>query len=191
MYRWFSNHSERSGWGRFIFRRDRRGVRIHPGLAHPAGDIPPPRWALGITTFPLLVRALDLGTGHLLGSPSTGMYFRPGHAGSFPPALGCSTWAWGFCSGGWRLRFPGNAVVNFCLLGGSWGMVTHLVRRCARDREQAAALQGAAPAAAVIFAIIRVSCCTGASFSLLRCSCSRVGMPYNARGSIFTTDKDR
>jgi hypothetical protein len=51
------------------------------------------------------------------------------------------------------LRNRGNAVVNFCLLGGLWGMLTHVFAVSIGIVSKPPALQGAAPAAAVIFAI--------------------------------------
>jgi hypothetical protein len=51
------------------------------------------------------------------------------------------------------LRLPGNAVANFCLLGGLWGMITHLFAVSIGIVNKPPVLQGAAPAAAVIFAI--------------------------------------
>jgi hypothetical protein len=51
------------------------------------------------------------------------------------------------------LRWRGNAVVNFCLLGGLWGLITHLIAVSIGIVTKPPALQGAAPAAAVIFAI--------------------------------------
>jgi hypothetical protein len=51
------------------------------------------------------------------------------------------------------LRLRGNAVVNFCLLGGLWGMITHLIAVYLGIVNKPPVLQGAAPAAAVIIAI--------------------------------------
>jgi hypothetical protein len=51
------------------------------------------------------------------------------------------------------LRLPGNAVVNFSLLGGLWGMITHLIAVSIGIVSKPPVLQGAAPAAAVIMAI--------------------------------------
>jgi hypothetical protein len=51
------------------------------------------------------------------------------------------------------LRLRGNAVANFCLLGGLWGMITHLFAVSIGIVNKPPALQGAAPAAAVIIAI--------------------------------------
>ena len=51
------------------------------------------------------------------------------------------------------VRLRGNAVVNFCLLGGLWGMITHLFAVSIGIVSKPPALQGAAPVAAVVFAI--------------------------------------
>ena len=51
------------------------------------------------------------------------------------------------------LRFGGNALINFCLLGGLWGMLTHLLGVYLGIVNKPPALQGAAPAAAVVFAV--------------------------------------
>ena len=51
------------------------------------------------------------------------------------------------------LRLPGNAVANFCLLGGLWGMITHLFAVAIGIVNKPPVLQSAAPAAAVIIAI--------------------------------------
>jgi hypothetical protein len=51
------------------------------------------------------------------------------------------------------VRLRGNAVVNFCLLGGLWGMITHLFAVSIGIVTKPLVLQGAAPVAAVIIAI--------------------------------------
>jgi hypothetical protein len=51
------------------------------------------------------------------------------------------------------VRLRGNAVVNFCLFGGLWGMITHLFAVSIGIVTKPPVLQGAAPAATVIFAI--------------------------------------
>jgi hypothetical protein len=52
------------------------------------------------------------------------------------------------------LRIPGIPVVSYCLLGGLWGMITHLNAIRSGILEKPPLLQGADPAAAVVFAII-------------------------------------
>ncbi len=51
------------------------------------------------------------------------------------------------------LRIPGRSVVNYCLLGGLWGALTHMwaISRGILDRPPM--LQGASPVAAVVFPI--------------------------------------
>ena len=51
------------------------------------------------------------------------------------------------------VRLRGNAVVNFCLLGGSWGMITHLIAVSIGIVSKPPPLQGASPVVAVVFAI--------------------------------------
>lgn len=51
------------------------------------------------------------------------------------------------------LRLRGNPVLNFCLLGGLWGMLTHLMAVSLGIVSRPPVLQGAAPEAAVIIAI--------------------------------------
>jgi hypothetical protein len=51
------------------------------------------------------------------------------------------------------LRLHGNPVLNFCLLGGLWGMITHLIAVACGIVSKPPPLQGAAPVAAVIIAI--------------------------------------
>jgi hypothetical protein len=50
------------------------------------------------------------------------------------------------------LRLPGNAVVNFCLLGGLWGMITHIWAVARGLVEKPPMLQGVNPVAAVVIA---------------------------------------
>jgi len=51
------------------------------------------------------------------------------------------------------VRLRGNPVVNFCLLGGLWGMITHLLAISQGILSRPPVLQTAAPVAAVIIAI--------------------------------------
>ncbi|MFZ2098771.1 MAG: hypothetical protein WAV05_19225 [Anaerolineales bacterium] len=51
------------------------------------------------------------------------------------------------------LRLRGNVVVNFCLFGGLWGMITHLFAVSIGIVSKPPVLQGAAPVAAVVIAI--------------------------------------
>jgi hypothetical protein len=55
----------------------------------------------------------------------------------------------------WRIAFrlPGNAVINFCILGGSWGMITHLWAIYRGILDKPPMLQGCSPAAAVVLAV--------------------------------------
>jgi hypothetical protein len=51
------------------------------------------------------------------------------------------------------LRFPGNPVVSFCLLGGLWGMITHVWAVYLGIVDKPPMLQGVAAAAAVVVAV--------------------------------------
>jgi hypothetical protein len=57
--------------------------------------------------------------------------------------------AWAF----WRLalRLPGRPVVNYCLLGGVWGSLTHVWAIYRGILEKPPMLRGASPVAAVVF----------------------------------------
>jgi len=59
--------------------------------------------------------------------------------------------AWGF----WHLALliPGRGVVNYCLLGGLWGALTHLWAISRGILDKPPMLQGASPVAAVVFPI--------------------------------------
>ena len=50
------------------------------------------------------------------------------------------------------LRLPGHPVVNFCLLGGLWGMITHVWAVFMGIVDKPPMLQGAAATAAVVIA---------------------------------------
>jgi hypothetical protein len=51
------------------------------------------------------------------------------------------------------LRLHGNPVFSFCLLGGLWGMITHLLAVSLGIVTKPPVLQGAAPLAAIVIAI--------------------------------------
>lgn len=70
-----------------------------------------------------------------------------------PPVYGLLFAAVGLVFWWLALRLPGNAVINFCILGGLWGMTTHLwaVYRGIVDRPPM--LQGADPVAAIVIAV--------------------------------------
>ena len=70
-----------------------------------------------------------------------------------PPAFGLLYAGICLLIWGLALRLHGRAVVNFCLLGGLWGMITHLLAVSIGIVSKPPPLQGAAPAAAVIIAI--------------------------------------
>ena len=51
------------------------------------------------------------------------------------------------------LRIPGRAVVNYCLLGGLWGALTHMWAISRGILDKPPMLQGASPVATVVFPI--------------------------------------
>jgi hypothetical protein len=69
-----------------------------------------------------------------------------------PPVYGLLFAAVGLVFWWLALRLPGNAVATFCLLGGLWGMITHIwaVTRGLVDKPPM--LQGVDPVAAVVIA---------------------------------------
>lgn len=70
-----------------------------------------------------------------------------------PPVYGVLFAAVGWLFYSLALRLPGNPVVNLCLLGGLWGMITHIwaIHRGILDKPPM--LQGASPVAAAIMPI--------------------------------------
>ncbi len=72
--------------------------------------------------------------------------------GIIPPAYG--TLFAGVCLLFWwlALRLRGNPVLTFCLLGGLWGIITHLMAIALGIVSKPPVLQGAAPQAAIIIA---------------------------------------
>lgn len=70
-----------------------------------------------------------------------------------PPAYGLLFAGVGLLSWWLALRMPGNPVLGFCLLGGLWGMITHLWAVFLGIVDKPPMLQGATPAGAVIMAV--------------------------------------
>lgn len=69
-----------------------------------------------------------------------------------PPVYGLLFGAIGLFFWWLSFRLHTNAVVTFCLLGGVWGIATHLMAICRGIMTKPPMLQGASPAAAVIIA---------------------------------------
>jgi hypothetical protein len=89
-----------------------------------------------------------------------------------PPIYGLLFAAVGLLFWWLALRLPGNAVINFCILGGLWGMISHLWAVYRGIVEKPPMLQGASPMAAVIVAIFEFIfywCISLSVASLLRC----------------------
>jgi hypothetical protein len=81
-------------------------------------------------------------------------YFFPEWSRWFiPPVYGLLFSAAGLLFWWIALKLPGNAVINFCLLGGFWGMITHLWAIHRGILEKPPLLQGASSVAAVVIAI--------------------------------------
>jgi len=81
-------------------------------------------------------------------------YFFPEWSRWFiPPLYGLLFSAAGLLFWWIALKLPGNAAINFCLLGGFWGMMTHLWAEYRGLLEKPPMLQGASPVAAVVIAI--------------------------------------
>ena len=75
------------------------------------------------------------------------------------------------------LRLPGKTVITFCLLGGSWGMITHLWAIYRGILVKPPMLQDASPVAAVVIAIFEFMfywCITLSIASLLQHSRKRL-----------------
>jgi hypothetical protein len=110
------------------------------------------KWALGITTAIFWCALWTWGL--VIFWDSIYRYVFPVWAHwLIPPTFGL-LYA-GICLLFWwlALRLPGNAVANFWFLGGLWGMITHLFAVSIGIVNKPPVLQGAAPTAAVIFAI--------------------------------------
>jgi len=70
-----------------------------------------------------------------------------------PPAYGLLFAAVGLVFWWLALRCPGNAVVGFCLLGGLWGMITHIWAVYRGIVDKPPMLQGVDPVAAIVVAV--------------------------------------
>ena len=120
--------------------------RIHPATFRRL------KWVLGITTAIFWSSLWTWGLVNFWDSiyryvfPAWAHWFIPPTFGLLYAGISVLFW--------WlALHFRGNAVVNFCLLGGLWGMLTHLLAVFLGIVNKPPILQGAAPVAAVIFAI--------------------------------------
>jgi ABC-type branched-subunit amino acid transport system permease subunit len=110
------------------------------------------KWVLGITTAIFWSSLWTWGLVNFWDSiyryvfPDWAHWFIPPVFGLLYACIGVLFW--------WlALRLRGNAVMNFCLLGGLWGMLTHLLAVYLGIVNKPPILQGASPVAAVIFAI--------------------------------------
>ena len=109
------------------------------------------KWTLGITTAILFSAIWTWGFVNFWDSvyryvfPSWAHWVIPPIFGLLYAGISLLIW--------WRaVRLHGNAVVNFCLLGGLWGMITHLFAVSVGIVRKPPALQGAAPVAVVVIA---------------------------------------
>ena len=146
------------------------------------------RWALGITSF-LFWCALWTWGLVTFWEPIYRYVFPAWARWLIPPSFGLLYTGMGLLFRRLALRFPGNAVVNFCLLGGSWGLVTHLFAVALGIVSKPPALQGAAPAAAVIFAIFEFMLywCIILTISVLL----QQGWRALQHAEVFATDQHR
>jgi len=83
-----------------------------------------------------------------------------------PPAYGLLFAAIGLLFWWVAFRIPGNAVINFCILGGLWGMITHIWAIYRGILDKPPMLQGASPEAAVVLPIFEFIFYWGISLSL-------------------------
>jgi len=110
------------------------------------------KWALGITTAIFWSSLWTWGLANFWDSvyryvfPSWAHWIIPPIYGLLYAGISLLFW--------WlALHLRGNAVVNFCLFGGLWGMITHLFAVSIGIVSKPPVLQGAAPVAAVVIAI--------------------------------------
>jgi hypothetical protein len=110
------------------------------------------KWALGITTAIFWSSLWTWGLANFWDSayryvfPSWAHWIIPPIFGLLYTGISLLFW--------WlALHLRGNAVVNFCLFGGLWGMITHLFAVSIGIVSKPPVLQGAAPVAAVSIAI--------------------------------------
>lgn len=97
----------------------------------------------------------------LLGTLMSGIFWEPVYHYVFPdwsrwlipPVYGLFFAAVGFVFWWIALRFPKEPVVTWCLLGGLWGMLTHIWAVYRGILDKPPMLQGASPVATVIMPI--------------------------------------
>ena len=75
-----------------------------------------------------------------------------------PPTYGLAFAAVGWLFHRLALRLPGHPVINLCLLGGLWGMVTHIWAIYRGILDKPPMLQGASPVAAAVMPIFEFVC---------------------------------
>ena len=111
------------------------------------------KWRLVITTGVFWFLLLLIMMSALFWESVYG-YLFPGWARwLIPPVYGVLFAAMGLLFWWLACRLPGNAVVNWCLLGGLWGMVTHIWAIYRGILEKPPMLQGASPVATAIMPV--------------------------------------
>jgi len=79
--------------------------------------------------------------------PEWARWFIPPIYGLLFAAVGLLTW--------WlAVHLPGNSVINFCILGGVWGILSHMLAIHRGILEKPPMLQGASPLSAIIIAMV-------------------------------------
>lgn len=111
------------------------------------------KWTLAVTMAIFFTAVWGILASYYFWEPVYHYFFPEWARWLVPPVYGLLFGAVGFAFWWLALRLPGNAVISFCLLGGSWGMITHMWAIHRGLLQKPPMLQGASPVAAVIIAI--------------------------------------
>jgi hypothetical protein len=111
------------------------------------------KWTLAVTMVIFFTTIWGILASYYFWGPVYHYFFPEWSRWFIPPIYGLLFSAVGFAFWWLALRLPGNAVISFCLLGGSWGMITHLWAVYRGIMEKPPMLQGASPVAAVVIAV--------------------------------------
>ena len=111
------------------------------------------KWTLVITTGIFWCLLLVILMSWIFWEPVYHYVFPNWARWLIPPVYGLLFAAVGLLFWSIALRFPGNPVVTWCLLGGLWGMITHIWAVYRGILDKPPMLQGASPLAAVIMPI--------------------------------------
>jgi len=130
------------------------------------------KWTLVATMVVFFTALWGILAAYYFWDPVYGFFFPEWSRWLIPPVYGLLFSVAGLLFWWIALRVPGNVVINFCLLGGLWGMVTHLWAVYRGILVKPPMLQGASPVAAVVIAIFEFMfywCITLSIASLLQC----------------------